>query len=158
MIHPYYKTPYLFQLWRTGELYTIMFYLVAGFITAGADYALFFVFYNIVPIGLLFATIIAYIGGLLVSFFLNRFWVFRKNSSGERVATSVWRYSILLFINLVITYLMLWGLQSWFDITPLLGKFVVGFFMTFWIYSVNKLWVFKGPRRITTDFYFARKN
>jgi putative flippase GtrA len=157
MIHPYYKTPYLLRLRRSGELVVIIFYLAAGLVTSATDYALFFVFYNIVPTGLLVATIIAYIGGLLVSFGLSRFWVFRKNARGERFGTSVWRYLALLAVNLLITYGMLWALQAWFGLTPLLGKFVVWTYLTFWNYAANKYWVFKGPRLVKNHFYFARQ-
>jgi len=157
MIHPYYKTPYLYQLRRSGELATVIFYLVAGALTSATDYSLFVLFFTIIPTGLLVATVIAYIGGLIVSFALSRFWVFRKNAKGERFGTSVSRYVMLLLVNLGITYGLLWALQTWFGLTPLLGKFGVWGFMVFWNYAANKYWVFKGPRRARGTFYFAKK-
>lgn len=157
MIQPHYKTPRLLSLYRSGEISVVIGYLIAGALTSLTDYSLFFVFLNVVDAGLLAATIVAYVGGLLVSYALSRYWVFRKNAQGQQVATSVWRYGTLLAVNLVITYLMLWALENWLGISPLIGKFIVWFFMIFWIYAANRVWVFKGPRRLTSNFYFARQ-
>lgn len=142
MIHPYYKAPPLVRLQRSGQLRIIIAYLVAGFATASTDYLAFLLFYQVFPTGLFVATIIAYIAGLVVSFVLYRFWVFRQQTRQQQFGSSLVRYLVLLTFNLFLTYAILWGLEAWFGLTPLLGKFVVGFFMTFWIYVADKLWVF----------------
>ena len=157
MIQPNYKTPRLLSLYRSGELKVVILYLVTGMVTSITDYSLFYTFLYIVPAGLLVATVISYIGGLLVNFTLSRFIVYRTHAQGQHIGTSAWRYGSLLAINLVITYLMLWALESWFGLSPLLGKFVVWFFMTFWIFAMNRIWVFKGPRQLKSSFYFAGK-
>ena len=131
----------------------MIFYLVTGALTSLTDYSLFFLVFNILTAGLLWATGVAYVGGLLVSFILSRYWVFKKNATGQEFKTSAWRYGSLLVINLIITYLMLWAMEQWFGLTPLLGKFVVWFFMIFWIYGANKYWVFKGPRQVNKRLF-----
>lgn len=153
MIQPYYKAPYLIHLHRSGELRTVILYLVSGALTSATDYSIFWVTLQAWQDGLLLATVLAYIGGLLVSFLLNRYIVFRKNATGQQFGTSVWRYATLLIVNLIITYLMLWAMERWLGISPLIGKFVVWTFMIFWIYVANKLWVFKGPRQVRKKLF-----
>ena len=153
MIHPYYKAPIFFRLLRSGEIKTIIQYLVSGALTSGSDYTVFFICLNMLNAGLLIATVAAYIVGLVVSFLLNRYWVFDQNASGSQFATNVWRYSTLLIVNLLITYAMLWALEQWFGISPLIGKFIVWFFMIFWIYAADKFWVFRGPRKVRDTLF-----
>ncbi len=148
MIHPYYKTPPLQSLYHSGEFKVIIFYLLAGLITSLTDYVLFFIFFNVLSAGLLLATIIAYIGGLIISYVQSRYIVFRKSAVGQKFTTSAWRYIVLLIINLAITYLMLLAMEIWFGLTPLIGKFIVWTFLIFWNYVANKYWVFKGPRKV----------
>jgi putative flippase GtrA len=155
MIQPYYKAPHIVRLHRSGELSVVVQYLITGALTSMTDYAVFFALFYILQAGLLPATVAAYIAGLLVSFLLSRFWVFKKHATGQRVMTSAWRYVTLLAVNLAITYLMLWTMETWFALTPLLGKFVVWFFMIFWIYAANRLWVFKGPRQVRKSILWA---
>ncbi len=143
MIHPYYKAPTITALYRSGELYVVFFYLLAGAITSLTDYILFFLFFNVLEGGLLAATIVAYAGGLIVSYIQSRYFVFRRGAKGQKFTTSAQRYAILLLINLGITYGMLWALATWFGLTPLIGKFVVWTFLIFWNFAANKYWVFK---------------
>lgn len=148
MIHPYYKSPFALRLARSGELASMIAYLVSGALTSLADYSLFYLVLQLWGDSLLAATAIAYIGGLLVSYLLNRFWVFKYNAKGERFGTSIWRYGLLLLLNFGITYAMLWAMEYYFGISPFIGKFIVWTFMIFWNYIVGKLWVFKGPRQV----------
>lgn len=146
MIHPYYDRPYFYKLHESGELNTIIEYLLTGAIVTTVDYLLFVLCFKVANLGLLTATVAAYVAGLIVSFALSRYWVFRKGAD-QQFTSSVGRYITLLIINLGITYAMLWGMQTWFDLTPLIGKFVVGFFMIFWIYVADKFWVFRAPKQ-----------
>jgi putative flippase GtrA len=148
MIHPYYRAPYFYKLQRSGELWTIVQYLVTSAVVSGVDYATFTLFYNPFHVGLFEATAAAYVAGLVTSYVLNRFWVFKKNASGEQFATSAFRYGTLLLVNFLITYGMLWAMQDFLGLSPFIGKFVVWSFLIFWNYAMDKVWVFKGPRQV----------
>lgn len=148
MIHPYYRAPYFYKLQRSGELWTIVQYLVTSALVSSVDYASFWLFYNPLATGLLEATAIAYVAGLITSYLLNRYWVFQKNAVGEQFRTSAFRYGTLLLVNFCITYGLLWAMQNWLGISPFIGKFVVWTFLIFWNYAMDKVWVFKGPRQI----------
>ena len=148
MIHPYYRAPYFYRLQRSGELETIIQYLVTSAIVSSVDYGSFWFFYNPFGTSLLVATTVAYVAGLVTSYVLNRFWVFDKNAAGEMFSTSIFRYATLLFVNFLITYFMLWAMQDLLGISPFIGKFVVWTFLIFWNYAMDKIWVFKGPRQV----------
>jgi putative flippase GtrA len=141
-LHLYYQGPFLRRIDK-GLLFA---YVVSGFVTTLSDYATFTVFYSVFGAGLLVATVVAYIVGLTVSYLQNRFWVYRKTASQQAETTNLWRYGVFLLVNLGITYLMLDVLQHSFGVTPFIGKFIVGFFMFFWIYLGNTFFVFKGPK------------
>lgn len=153
MIHPYYRAPYFYRLQRSGELLTIILYLVTSAIVSGVDYATFWLFFHPFGVGLFEATAAAYVAGLITSYVLNRYWVFEKNATGQQFHTSIFRYATLLLVNFVITYVMLWAMQDLLGISPFIGKFVVWTFLIFWNYIMDKIWVFKGPRRIQKSLH-----
>src|SRR6266496_6676220 len=148
MIHPYYHAPYFYKLQRSGELWTIVQYLVTSAAVSSVDYAFFWLCFNPFRANLFIATAVAYLAGLVTSYALNRFWVFAQNVTGEQFSTSAFRYGTLLLVNFLITYGLLWAMQDWLGITPYIGKFVVWTFLIFWNYAMDKVWVFKGPRQI----------
>lgn len=141
VIHPYYQGPFLDRI----DKGLLVMYMAAGAATTLTDYLVFTVVFSYANGGLLAATVFAYIAGLLVSYLLNRYWVFRRGGNRQSAAASLWRYTVFLGINLAITYAMLWGLEQ-MGVTPYLGKLVVGAFMFFWIYWGNTVFVFHGER------------
>ena len=141
VIRPYYQGPFLSRVDK-GLLFK---YMASGATTTLSDYLVFTIAFSYLNTGLLAATVSAYIVGLIVSFMLNRFWVFRHGADRQSASTSLWRYATFLAVNLVITYLILWGLEQ-FGVTPYLGKLVVGAFMFFWIYLGDTFFVFRGEK------------
>ncbi len=142
VIRPYYQGPFLSRV----DKRLVFAYMASGAITTLSDYLVFTVVFSYLNMGLLAATVIAYIIGLVVSFLLNRYWVFHHGADRQSAATSLWRYGTFLAINLGITYAILWALETWFGISPYLGKFVVSAFMFFWIYLGDTFFVFHGQR------------
>jgi putative flippase GtrA len=142
MMRLYYQGPFYSRIDRTQ----LVAYMVTGAVVTAADYGAFVLFFSVWNLGLFLATVGAYIVGLIVSYILSRYWVFRKGADKQSGATSVTRYIVFLAINLLLTYLMLWAIERWFGITPYIGKFVVNFFMFFWIYLGNTYWVFAGEK------------
>lgn len=142
IIRPYYQGPFLGRIDK-GLIFA---YMSSGALTTAADYATFTLIFSVANGGLLMATVVAYIIGLMVSYLLSRYWVFKKGAGRQSATTNLWRYGLFLAVNLGITYAMLWALETWFAITPYVGKFIVGAFMFFWIYLGNTYWVFRGPK------------
>lgn len=142
VIRPYYQGPFFNRV----DKRLLFAYMASGAITTLSDYLVFTIVFSYINLGLLAATVIAYIIGLVVSFLLNRYWVFRHGADRQSQASSLWRYGSFLAVNLGITYAMLWALETWFGISPYLGKFVVSAFMFFWIYLGDTFFVFHGER------------
>jgi putative flippase GtrA len=138
----YYQGPSYSRIDR-GQLVA---YMVTGAVVTLSDYGTFALFFSVFNQGLFTATVVAYVVGLIVSYILSRYWVFRKGADRQSSATNLWRYATFLIFNLGITYLMLWAMERWFGITPYIGKFIVNFFMFFWIYLGNTYWVFAGEK------------
>jgi putative flippase GtrA len=141
-LRPYYQVPF----YKSIDKGMIVAYMVTGFVVTVADYSTFALFFSVLNAGLLNATVVAYMVGLVTSYILNRYWVFRKGADRQSQAASLWRYGVFLLVNLGITYAMLWAFENWWGITPYIGKFLVGFFMFFWIYLGDTYFVFRGPK------------
>ncbi|HSE61272.1 MAG TPA: GtrA family protein [Candidatus Saccharimonadales bacterium] len=141
-LHLYYQGPVYARIDR-GQLVA---YMVTGAVVTGADYGTFTYLFSVLSQSLLIATVGAYIVGLIVSYLLSRYWVFRKGADRQNSATNLFRYVAFLLMNLAITFLMLWAMERWFGISPYIGKFIVNFFMFFWIYLGNTYWVFAGEK------------
>lgn len=141
-LHTYYTGPFLKRVDKGMAIA----YPLSGFITTLVDYSVFGLLFTVAESGLLVATAVAYIVGLIVSYLQNRFWVFRKSARRQSEAASVWKYLTFLMVNLGITYGMLWVMEHWLGISPYIGKFVVNGFMFFWIYVGNTYFVFKGGK------------
>lgn len=139
-LHLYYQGPFYKRVDKAQAIA----YPVSGALVTLSDYLTFTVFFSLLNTGLLQATVVAYIVGLVVSYLLNRYWVFRKGANKQSERTSVVRYAIFLAVNLVITYAMLWAMENWFGISPYIGKVVVNVFMFFWIYLGDTYFVFRG--------------
>jgi len=141
VIRPYYQSPSFARI----DKRMLVTYMLAGAVTTLTDYATFTLFFSVWNQGLLTATVVAYIAGLVVSYVLNRYVVFTKGADRQSAASSLWRYAVFLGVNLVITYIILWALEQ-VGITPYIGKLVVGAFMFFWIYWGNQAFVFRGEK------------
>lgn len=142
VIRSYYQGPFFSRI----DKRLLFAYVASGVIISLADYLVFTIIFSYANMGLLAATAIAYIVGLVVSFLLNRYWVFRHGADRQSQAASLWRYATFLVVNLAITYAILWALETWLGLSPYLGKFVVGAFMFFWIYLGDTFFVFHGQR------------
>lgn len=141
-LHPYYQGPFYARVDKAQAVA----YPLAGLLVTLTDYLTFTVFFSYLNTGLLQSTVVAYAVGLIASYLLNRFWVFRKGANKQSEGTSLWRYAVFLAVNLVITYAMLWAMENWLGISPYIGKIVVNFFMFFWIYLGNIYFVFRGVK------------
>ena len=140
------------RLYYQGPFYTridrglIVAYMVTGAVVTASDFGAFTLCFSVLNLGLLWSTIIAYLVGLVVSYVLNRYWVYRKGADNQSQAKGMWRYATFLAFNLALTYFMLWIMEYGLGISPYIGKFIVNFFMFFWIYIGNAYWVFAGEK------------
>ncbi len=110
-------------------------FLAAGLLTVGADYGTFFVAYVILSAALGVATVASFLAGVVVSFGLNKLWVFR--SSGARASSTAWQlllYGLLLAFNIAVAYYLILGLEALLHVDPRAGKLISIGVITAWNY------------------------
>jgi putative flippase GtrA len=118
-------------------------FLAAGVLTVLTDYATFFVAYGVLGIDLGVATVASFMAGLVVSFGLNKLWVFE--SRGDSIARSAGQlllYGLLLVVNIVFTYYFIAILQHRFDIDPRISKLASIAIVTAWNYVLYSRVIF----------------
>lgn len=86
---------------------------------------------------------VSFMCGFVVSFLLNKRWVFR--SSG-RPKEEIVRYSILALINLFISNIVLWAFVMEIHIVFWLAKFLVMATIATWNYFIYKRIVFSNKK------------
>ena len=122
-------------------------YLLAGATAFGTDYLLLVTTYYIVGLPLKVATSIGFFSGFLVSFSLNRQWVFWSDHH-KNLGRQVVEYVILLLFNYLFTVWAVSFLNS-HGIKPAIGKIGVMGLIVCWNYALFRWVIFARPR--TTD-------
>lgn len=113
-------------------------YLLAGATAFGADYILLVTTYYIVGLPLKIATSIGFFSGFLISFSLNRRWVFWGDRH-KKLSRQVIEYVILLIFNYLFT---VWAVSflNTHGIKPAIGKLGVMGLIVCWNYALFR-WV-----------------
>ncbi|MBP9738728.1 GtrA family protein [Candidatus Saccharibacteria bacterium] len=130
-------------------------YLVAGGAFFWSGYIAFAFFDSVLHLPLFIAKQLANIIGLLVNYYLEDQWVFKKGKARvpyDRRRTT--RYIAITIVNFGIDYLIVASLKE-AGISPYIGQFVSAGFFTIWNFVWYKYWVFahhpsrkKGKRKL----------
>jgi len=119
-------------------------YLISGFINSTIGYILFIISLNFFFINIYYSNFLSYLAGVSSAFFLNKYYVFKKNSEAS-IYIFVVGFIISYFINLVILKLILEFLNISNEDAQLIS--MATYTITFYIY--NKLIVFKKNEKLT---------
>lgn len=118
-------------------------FLISGGTAAFVEYV---VFLGFVAIGgqayLLLIQAASFLSGFLVSFTLNKSWVFSSKNSGKTYH-ELWKYTVLAFVNLVISALFLWFLVDILAQNIYISKIVVMVTIAVWNYFIFQKIIFK---------------
>ncbi len=119
-------------------------YLVTGVTSLIADYALFTTSYYIFDLSLKISVPLGLIGGLIVNFWMNRYWTFKvtKHTSRHNIGMQFVLYGVLFGFNAVFTYYLIRILLH-YDIAAIYGKAVSTVCITLWNYLIYKVAIFK---------------
>ena len=112
-------------------------FVVTGLLAVVADYGTFVIGYSALGADIAVATVASFIAGLVVSFGLNKLWVFE--SRGDSIARSLRQlslYGALLVVNIVVTYYVIAGLQHYAAVDPRVGKLICIALITAWNYPL----------------------
>jgi putative flippase GtrA len=120
-------------------------YIVGGAVYFCTGYAIFAIGYSGLHWDWLYAKMVADIVGWTLNYLVQRYWAFNNKRLGEHEGQVIGRYSLITVVNLVIDYLIIWGLKE-NGISPYLGFFISAGFFTVWNYLWYRFWVFYSKR------------
>lgn len=118
-------------------------YLVAGGTAFATEYGVFLLLFYIVHLqAVVIANIISFIAGLIVSFTLNKTWVF-KGDHTKKVGHQFVLYMSLAGVNLLITSVAIYWLVS-LGIKAFIAKFIVIVAIAVWNFALFKTIIFRN--------------
>lgn len=124
---------------RISNYSKVIKYLLTGGLAFVIDYLLLIVCFYVLSLPLWTATTLGYLGGLCVSFFINRTWVFGMNGKQRKMTRQLVEYVILLLFNYVFTVFAI-RISDSIGITPAISKIVITILIAFWNYIIfNKV-------------------
>jgi putative flippase GtrA len=127
----------------TGRRIVIQFleYMVGGFVYFWVGYLVFAFCYTGLGWNWLAAKMVADIVGWTSNYLIQRYWAFNNPRLKNREAQTIGRFSLVTLSNLVIDYLIIWGLDS-IGVSPYIGFFISAGFFTVWNYIWYRFFVF----------------
>lgn len=118
---------------------------MSGGATVAADYLTFALTYKVLGFDLFFATALSLLAGFVVSFTLNRQWVFNAKSADaeKRAIEQLVLYAALFVFNTITAFLFLEMAKREWGLNPLLGKPITMVFITAWNFLIYKKFIFR---------------
>ena len=127
------------------ELKRIIEYMISGGAQFWSGYAAFAILDLIFKVPFWPSRVVSYGIGVVVNFYLQRFWVFRKKGlSKKQIHQSAEKYYGLMFTNFLLDLAIVGGLYELAGVSPYIGQFVSAGFFTVYNYLLFKFWVFRG--------------
>ncbi len=119
-------------------------YGVSGGATVGTDYGTFTLLYAL-KAPLIVATIASLLAGFVVSFTLNRLWVFgaKKEKAHKSVRLQITLYLSLLAVNTAFTYVFILHVTRWTDVSAYVAKLMAIALIMVWNYFAYKKVIFR---------------
>ena len=125
---------------RTLDYRKLTKFIISGGLAAVTEYSSFFVLFNIAHLFLIGSNVASFLMGFVVSFTLNRSWLFKSNGGIKRQLTS---YLILAVVNLVISNLLLLTLVHVLTLPVLIAKIISMILIAMWNYVFFSKLIFK---------------
>jgi putative flippase GtrA len=116
-------------------------YFVGGSVYFFSGYAVFALCYSGFHWDWLWAKVVADVVGLSLNYVVQRYWAFNNRRLKKHEGTTAGKYSLISAANIVLDYLIIWGLKE-IGISPYAGFFISAGFFTIWNYLWYRFWVF----------------
>lgn len=117
-------------------------FLISGASAASTEYAVFILLYITVGNGMLVVCqTISFICGFIVSYTLNRNWVFKSDNKKK---DELIRYAVLALINLILSNIIIWLLTYRFHTIFWIAKFIVMALIATWNYVIFQKIIFNN--------------
>ncbi|MBP6917160.1 GtrA family protein [Candidatus Saccharibacteria bacterium] len=114
---------------------TVIKYILTGGLAFVIDYLLLLASYYVFSLPLWLATTLGYVGGLCVSFFVNRTWVFGDIGKKRKMTRQFVEYILLLLFNYLFTVSGIRLLDS-MGIAPASSKIAITAMIVIWNYFI----------------------
>lgn len=124
-------------------------YMVGGTAYFWSGYAVFAACYSGLKWSWLPAKIVADIVGWSLNYLIQRYWAFANKGLAKHEGRTAGKYGLVMALNLVLDYLIIWGLKA-IGISPYVGFFISAGFFTVWNYLWYRFWVFFSNNKSNT--------
>ena len=131
------------------NLIQLLEYVIGGSVYFWSGYLVFAVCYSGFHWDWLWAKVVADIIGLTLNYFVQRYWAFNSRKLKKHEALTAGKYSLISVGNIVLDYLIIWGLKH-LGISPYMGFFISAGFFGIWNYLWYRFWVFYNKGYATT--------
>ncbi|HSW85277.1 MAG TPA: GtrA family protein [Candidatus Saccharimonadales bacterium] len=123
-------------------------YFVVGVFAFATDYAILLICYYLLNVPLKLATSLGFLCGFLISFSMNRKWVF-SGKQQNHLSRQIIEYFILVGINYLFT---VWAVSFLYDrgIKPFIGKIIVMGIIMCWNYACFR-WIIFAANKTTNE-------
>jgi putative flippase GtrA len=129
----------------TRNLIQFLEYVIGGSVYFWSGYLVFALCYSGFHWDWLWAKIAADAVGLSLNYLVQRYWAFNNKNLKKHELGTAGKYSLISALNLVLDYLIIWGLKT-IGISPYLGFFISAGFFGVWNYLWYRFWVFYNKR------------
>ncbi len=145
------KTPsFFFKIYNyffNNKVYVRFF--LTGSLTLAIDLLFLFIFYKIANLSLLISTSLAFIMSFFVNFYFHKFWTF-EDSGGETYG-QLFKYFLLVFLNLVINAKLMHLMVYRFNIFYLLSQTILAMVIGLESFIVFNYVIFKKKIKILNE-------
>lgn len=117
-------------------------FILSGGSAALVEYVAFVSLSGYLLLNLILSQSISFMAGFLISFTLNRVWVF--DARGSSIKGQLVKYSVLAFINLILSNILIHLLVNTLGLNSLFAKFIVMGCVAFWNYIIFSKIIFKN--------------
>jgi putative flippase GtrA len=125
-------------------MHRIIRFLISGGCAAVTEYGIFYLLTSGFDLYILLANTISFMGGLLVSFLLNRQWVFRSTNSKR---DEFIKYSVLAMVNLIISNGIIHILADTIGNNEMIAKLITMIMIAAWNYLIFSRLIFGTNER-----------
>jgi putative flippase GtrA len=129
-----------------ADLVQFLQYMIGGTSYFWTGYAVFAVCYSGLGWVWFPAKMLADVIGWTVNYIIQRYWAFNNPRLAKHEGRTVGKYTVLTTVNLLLDYIIIWGLNH-AGISPYIGFFISAAFFTFWNFAWYRLWVFYAKSR-----------
>lgn len=112
-------------------------YFIVGGVCTVLDFALLFILTNYCKVYFLTSSVISFMAGTLLNYYLCTYWIFKVRTVSNRHLEMTY-YIVITGVGLGINFLVIWLLSSYSGFHYMLAKLAAAFFTYWWNFGARK--------------------